>query len=105
MGAKTSLILVTGVGLGAALATRRFLSLLGVISGRSLWGYGTSLKRPQVAAENLLKRRTTAEEQSEAARELLGRLVKTDQGQVRPGCRPRPERTTGGRHPDHLRWR
>ena len=74
MRARTSLILVTGVVLGAALATRRFLSLLGVISGRPLWGYGVLLKRPQVAAENL--RRSTAEEQSEAARELLGRLVK-----------------------------
>ena len=74
MRARTSLILVTGAVLGAALATRRFLSLLGVISGRPLWGYGASLKRPQVAAENL--RRSTPEEQSEAARELLGRLVK-----------------------------
>ena len=74
MRARTSLILVTGVVLGAALATRRFLSLLGVISGRPLWGYGVLLKRPQVAAENL--RRSTAEEQSEAACELLGRLVK-----------------------------
>src|SRR5687768_4059295 len=64
MRAKTSLILVAGVVLGAALVTRRFLSLIGAISGRSLWGYGASLKRPQVAPENLLKRRTTAEEQS-----------------------------------------
>ena len=61
MRAKTSLILVAGVVLGAAVATRRFLSLIGAISGRPLWGYGTSLKRPPVAAENLLKRRTTAE--------------------------------------------
>src|SRR5688572_18188692 len=74
MRAKTSLILVTCVVLGAALATRRFLSLLGVISGRPLWGYGASPKRPSFAAENL--RRSTAEEQSETARELLGRLVK-----------------------------
>jgi hypothetical protein len=75
MRARTSLILAAGVVLGAAVVRRRFLSLLGAISGRPLWGYGL-LKRPQVSAENLLKRRSTADEQSEAARELLGRLVK-----------------------------
>ena len=34
-----------------------------------------ALTRPQVAAEDLLKLRTTADEQSVAARELLGRLL------------------------------
>jgi hypothetical protein len=76
MRVRTSLILATGVVLGAAVATRRFLSLVGAISGRPLWGYGAWLKRPQVAAQDLLKRRTTADERSEVARELLGRLVK-----------------------------
>ncbi len=76
MRVRTSLILATGVVLGAAVATRRLLSLVGAISGRPLWGYGAWLKRPQVAAPDLLKRRTTADEQSEVARELLGRLVK-----------------------------
>ena len=75
MRAKTSLIIAAGVVLGAAVATRRFLSLVGAISERPLWGNGFLL-RPHVAVVNLLKRRITAEEQSEAARELLGRLVK-----------------------------
>jgi predicted acylesterase/phospholipase RssA len=42
---------------------------------RPLWGYGASLRSSQVAPEDLLRRRSTADEQSEAARELLGRLV------------------------------
>ncbi len=74
MRARTTSILVVGMALGAALVTRRFLSLVGTISGRSLWGYGASPNRPLVGAENL--RLSTPEEQSEAARELLGRLVK-----------------------------
>ena len=75
MRTRTSLIFVVGAVLGAAVATRRLLSLMGAVSGRPLWGYGALLRRPQVAAEDLLKRRSTADEQSEAARELLGRLV------------------------------
>ena len=53
MRTRTSLIFVVGAVLGAAVATRRLLSLVGAISGRPLWGYGASLKRPQVAAEIL----------------------------------------------------
>ena len=51
------------------------LSLVGAITERPLWGYGASLRRSQVAPEDLLRRRSTAEELSEAARELFGRLV------------------------------
>jgi predicted acylesterase/phospholipase RssA len=51
------------------------LSLVGAITERPLWGYGASLRSSQVAPEDLLRRRSTADEQSEAARELLGRLV------------------------------
>src|SRR4029434_2884957 len=61
--------------LGAAVATRRLLSLVGAMTERPLWGYGASLRSSQVAPEDLLRRRSTADEQSEAARELLGRLV------------------------------
>jgi len=61
-----------GAALGAAVASRRLLSLVGAITERPLWGYGASLRR---APEDLLRRRSTADEQSEAARELLGRLV------------------------------
>jgi patatin-like phospholipase len=76
MRARTILILVVGAALGAAAASRRLLSLVGAVSERPLWGYGALLRRPQVAAEDLLKRRSTADERSEAARELLGPLVK-----------------------------
>jgi hypothetical protein len=75
MRTRTSLIFVVGAVLGAAVATRRLLSLMGAVSGRPLWGYGALLRRPDVAAADLLKRRSTADEQSEAARELLSRLV------------------------------
>lgn len=75
MRTRTSLIFVVGAVLGAAAATRRLLSLMGAVSGRPLWGYGALLRRPHVAAVDLLKRRSTADEQSEAARELLSRLV------------------------------
>ena len=64
-----------GAALGAAAASRRLLSLVGAITERPLWGYGASLRSSQVAPEDLLRRRSTADEQSEAARELLGRLV------------------------------
>jgi len=64
-----------GAGLGAAVASRRLLSLVGAITERPLWGYGASLRSSQVAPEDHLRRRSTADEQSEAARELLGRLV------------------------------
>ena len=64
-----------GAALGAAVASRRLLSLVGAITERPLWGYGAFLTRPQVAPEDLLRRRSTADEQSEAARELLGHLV------------------------------
>jgi len=64
-----------GAALGAAVASRRLLSLVGAITERPLWGYGASLRSSQVAPEDLLRRRSTADEQSVAARELLGRLV------------------------------
>jgi hypothetical protein len=76
MRARTYVILAAGAALGAAVASRRLLSLAGAVTTRPLWGYGALLRRPQVTAENLLKRRSTADERSEAARELLGRLVK-----------------------------
>ena len=72
MRTRTSLIFLVGAALGAAVASRRLLSLVGAITERPLWGYGASLRR---APEDLLRRRSTADEQSEAARELLGRLV------------------------------
>ena len=75
MRTRTSLIFLVGAVLGAAVASRRLLSLVGAITERPLWGYGASLRRPQVAPEDLLRRRSTADEQSEAARELFGRLV------------------------------
>ena len=75
MRARTSLIFLVGAALGAAVASRRLLSLVGAITERPLWGYGASLRSSQVAPEDLLRRRSTADEQSEAARELLGRLV------------------------------
>jgi predicted acylesterase/phospholipase RssA len=74
MRTRTSLIFLVGAVLGVAMASRRLLSLVGAITERPLWGYG-SLRRPQVASEELLRRRSTADEQSEAARELLGHLV------------------------------
>ena len=64
-----------GAALGAAVATRRLLSLVGAMTERPLWGYGASLRSSQVAPEDLLRRRSTADELSEAARELFGRLV------------------------------
>ena len=76
MRTRTSLIFLVGAVLGAAVASRRLLSLVGAITERPLWGYGASLRSSQVAPEDLLRRRSTADEQSEAARELLGRLVK-----------------------------
>jgi predicted acylesterase/phospholipase RssA len=75
MRTRTSLIFLVGAALGAAVASRRLLSLVGAITERPLWGYGASLRSSQVAPEDLLRRRSTADEQSEAARELLGRLV------------------------------
>ena len=72
MRTRTTLIFLVGAALGAAVATRRLLSLVGAMTERPLWGYGASLRR---APEDLLRRRSTADEQSEAARELLGRLV------------------------------
>ena len=78
MRTRTSLIFLVGAAgaaLGAAFASRRLLSLVGAITERPLWGYGASLRRPQVAPEDLLRRRSTADELSEAARELFGRLV------------------------------
>ncbi len=75
MRTRTSLIFLVGAVLGAAVASRRLLSLVGAITERPLWGYGASLRRPQVAPEDLLRRRSTADELSEAARELFGRLV------------------------------
>jgi predicted acylesterase/phospholipase RssA len=72
MRTRTTLIFLVGAALGAAVASRRLLSLVGAITERPLWGYGASLRR---APEDLLRRRSTADEQSEAARELLGRLV------------------------------
>jgi hypothetical protein len=50
MRARTSLILVAGIVLGAAVVTRRFLSLVGAISGLPLWGYGAVLRRPPVVS-------------------------------------------------------
>jgi hypothetical protein len=76
MRTRTTLIFLVGAALGAAVASRRLLSLVGAITERPLWGYGASLRSSQVAPEDLLRRRSTADEQSEAARELLGRLVK-----------------------------
>jgi len=75
MRTRTTLIFLVGAALGAAVASRRLLSLVGAITERPLWGYGASLRSSQVAPEDLLRRRSTADEQSEAARELLGRLV------------------------------
>ena len=75
MRTRTTLIFLVGAALGAAFASRRLLSLVGAITERPLWGYGASLRSSQVAPEDLLRRRSTADEQSEAARELLGRLV------------------------------
>ena len=78
MRTRTSLIFLVGAAgaaLGAAFASRRLLSLVGAITERPLWGYGASLRSSQVAPEDLLRRRITADELSEAARELLGRLV------------------------------
>ena len=75
MRTRTSLIFLVGAAVGAAVASRRLLSLVGAITERPLWGYGASLRSSQVAPEDLLRRRSTADEQSEAARELLGRLV------------------------------
>ena len=78
MRTRTSLIFLVGAAgaaLGAAFASRRLLSLVGAMTERPLWGYGASLRSSQVAPEDLLRRRSTADEQSEAARELLGRLV------------------------------
>ena len=75
MRTKTTLVFPVGAALGAAVASRRLLSLVGAITERPLWGYGASLRSSQVAPEDLLRRRSTADEQSEAARELLGRLV------------------------------
>jgi len=75
MRTRTTLIFLVGAALGAAVASRRLLSLVGAITERPLWGYGASLRSSQVAPEDLLRRRMTADELSEAARELLGRLV------------------------------
>ena len=75
MRTRTTLIFLVGAALGAAVASRRLLSLVGAITERPLWGYGASLRSSQVAPEDLLRRRSTADEQSVAARELLGRLV------------------------------
>ena len=75
MRTRTTLIFLVGAALGAAVASRRLLSLVGAITERPLWGYGASLRSSQVAPEDLLRRRSTADEQSEAAREVLGRLV------------------------------
>jgi predicted acylesterase/phospholipase RssA len=75
MRTRTTLIFLVGAALGAAVASRRLLSLVGAITERPLWGYGASLRSSQVVSEDLLRRRSTADEQSEAARELLGRLV------------------------------
>ena len=78
MRTRTSLIFLVGAAgaaLGAAFASRRLLSLVGAITERPLWGYGASLRNSQVAPEDLLRRRSTADELSEAARELLGHLV------------------------------
>ena len=51
MRTRTSLIFVVGAVLGAAVASRRLLSLVGAIAERPLWGYGASLRRPQVARQ------------------------------------------------------
>ncbi len=75
MRTRTTLIFLVGAALGAAVASRRLLSLVGAITERPLWGYGASPRSSQVAPEDLLRRRSTADEQSEAAREVLGRLV------------------------------
>jgi hypothetical protein len=73
--------------------------LVGAISGRPLWGYGAFLIRRQVAAEDLLKRRSTADEQSKVARELLARLVERIKARYDQDGADQWKRNTGGRHP------
>ena len=78
MRTRTSLIFLVGAAgaaLGAAFASRRLLSLVGAMTERPLSGYGAFITRTQVAPEDLLRRRMTADELSEAAREVLGRLI------------------------------
>jgi Patatin-like phospholipase len=68
-------ILLVAAALGAA-ATRRLLSLMGAIGGRPVLGYGAFLWRSHVAPQDLLKLRSTGDEQFVATgRKLLGRLV------------------------------
>jgi len=78
MRTKTPVPILSTVSLGAA-TTRPTLSLMAVsviAGGLLLGGCGPAMTRPQVTQQDLLKARTTADEESVAVgRKLLGRLI------------------------------
>ena len=78
MRTRSPVIFLSNVALGAA-ATRRTFSLMAVsvfAVGLLLGGCGPAMTRPQVTQQDLLKARTTADEESVAiGRKFLGRLI------------------------------
>jgi len=78
MRTKTPVPILSTVSLGAA-TTRPTLSLMAVsvlAGGLLLGGCGPAMTRQQVTQQDLLKARTTADEESVAVgRKLLGRLI------------------------------
>jgi Patatin-like phospholipase len=78
MRTRSPVIFLSNVALGAA-ATRRMFSLMAVsvfAVGLLLGGCGPAMTRPQVTQQDLLKARTTADEESVAiGRKFLGRLI------------------------------
>ena len=78
MRTRSPVIFLSNVALGAA-ATRRTFSLMAVsvfVGGLLLGSCGPAMTRPQVTQQDLLKARTTADEESVATgRKVLGQLI------------------------------
>jgi len=96
MRTRTPVILLPRLTLGAKI-TRRVFSLMAapvLAGGLVLGGCGAPLTRPPLTQQELLKLRTTGDEQSVAAgRELVGRLlerVKAEYDQYNAGARKTP---------------
>ncbi len=96
MRTKTPVLILSTVSLGAA-TTRPTVSLMAVsvfAVGLLLGGCGPAMTRPPVTQQDLLKARTTADEESVAVgRKLLGRLIertKADYDRYPAGRRKEP---------------
>jgi Patatin-like phospholipase len=95
MRARTSVALFPTVKLGASAARRMLLLIvLAALAGGLLGGCGPAMTRQQVSQENLVKQRTTGDEQAVAeSRRLLARSlerIKAEYDQYTAGARKEP---------------